>query len=80
MKNLNKCKKCGLPEGARGMIDKGRYISDVSYYNGQGSLDATTIQIHLDQQNVCNFCRRKQIKKKGKRWNQQQLKLTMLSM
>lgn len=54
-----KCKKCGLPNGARGMIEDGQYISDVCYYNGQGTEKAKPIQIKLNESGICNVCERK---------------------
>lgn len=56
LKRIKKCKRCGLPEGTRGMIEDGLFISEVAYLMGRGSLEAKNIKIQLDENSICNVC------------------------
>ena len=53
---INFCNKCGIMEGEIGMLEGRRFISDIDYYFGCGSLEAKPVQVKLNEDGICNIC------------------------
>jgi len=56
MQNLKRCKTCGLPEDARGVVDDGIFINEVNFYLGRGAADSQPVVIKLNQNSICQIC------------------------